>query len=451
MHRVSIRHALQKVVFLMAALSVVLPATPAGAERVIPDCLRFGQSITVEDLRPDLEKRVTLPETCLPRVDQEIAGIIDQMIEQAEPYLPEERWQFTLKSVLDAGSTITRVGDRYMSFVTVLRITEESNQIYADFQARTFNMETGEQIRLADIVDENAGGFEFLSLTAQIQLASFFPHLETDTDTLIALCSPEALHDTPFALSPGHLTLLWHTWDLYPDAPAGLMRIEIYYPDLKPYMTETALKETDCSGYQLLALTYDDGPVQSTSDHLMDQLRMHGAQATFFVIASYNQKWPLIVRREYDAGHSVQSHNWVHEYTGITVDNVSKWTTHTFSSFEEILGIRPVMMRAPGGSEAAFIKSGSPLPQIHWSFTTTDASRDEGERSSVRGMVMNVSHNTKDGDIVLMHDLYSSTVDAALRIIDALQARGYVFVTVSELAEAKGIDLAAGSVYTKLR
>ncbi|MBQ6175461.1 MAG: polysaccharide deacetylase family protein [Clostridia bacterium] len=427
---------------LLALLALCLPAF-AAAEREIPDCLRFRQKMTVTHLGNARDRYVVLPSTALPAVDAEIRAEVERLLAEAEPHLPRKGAANNLASRLDAGPYITRVGSRWMSFLVIGRVTHAHDQLFVDFSARVYNMETGERVLLGDILDEEKGGWDFLTEEAERQLAAHFPEIPTDGERLAALCERNALEERAFTLSPGHITLHFHAHELYPEAPEGLLRVEIYYPDLAPYMTETAIRETDCSGYRLAALTYDDGPSWGVSERVMNQLRLYGAQATFFTVGIKIGERPGVLHREYDSGYSVQSHNWVHRFDNITPENVADWIPRMDAAMSAIIGVGPVMMRAPGGYQTLFIRAGSTLPQIHWSLVSGDASNDP----NIYGNVDYITHhvgNARDGDIILCHDLNEKANAFAAGYLPRLEHRNFLLVTVQDLCVLRGVKLEAG-------
>jgi len=200
----------------------------------------------------------------------------------------------------------------------------------------------------------------------------------------------------------------------------------------------------------LIALTFDDGPTGKLTPRLLDGLKARGAHATFFLCDYRIRTFPDFMERYIGEGHELGNHSANHAtLTTSSAATLASELDGPNESIQRLAGVNPVLMRPPGGAynktvlDAAAARG---MSCIMWSLDTLD-----WQNRNADAIVKKVLNSVQDGDIVLMHDLYSSTVDAALRIIDALQARGYVFVTVSELAEAKGIDLAAGGVYTKLR
>ncbi len=426
---------------LLAILAAFL--STAGAEREFPDCLRFTQTLTVKQLGRDRNQYITLPSTALPKVDREIEAAVKRLEMQARPHLTNRGVSPGIADRLDVGPYITRVGDRWMSFLTIGRVTHGHEQLFVGFEARVYNMETGRRVRLKEIIDEEKGGWDFLPGEVRKQLSAFFPSLEPDPSTLEALCAPEALKKRGFTLSPGHISLIFHAQEVYPDAPVGLLHVDIYYPELKPYMTETALQETDCTGYALVALTYDDGPRQGVSERLINKLQCYGGQVTYFLIGARMLDRKSIVHCEYDAGYSVQSHNWVHKYDSFTENDVQEWTERMDAEMTAIIGTGPEMMRSPGGKDIRYIHLGSPLPQIHWSVVSGDSNEDT--MNNAESIVWHVAY-AKDGDIVLCHDLRENAAACAERYLPILEKRNIMLVTVKDLCILRGVELKTGAI-----
>lgn len=430
---------------VLAFTLAVLFLTPSAlAEKVFPDCLRFTQETETQKLENHRVVMRTYPATCRPEIDAEIADLVNALVEAGRPFLPA-KGNARFLSRLDSGASITRVGDRWMSFLVIGRVCHEGFQLWADFDTRVYNMETGEPVTLDMVIDAEKGGWEYLSACVREQLAAHFPDLEPDPARLDALCSREALARAHFTLSPGHLSLHYPAAALYPEHDPCLMRADIYYPELRPYMTDTAVRETDCSGYALVALTYDDGPAIGATDRALDQLRLYGAQATFFVVGSRIEKAPGIINREYDAGMSVQSHNWVHSYEGITADTVKRWTARMNETMGRVIGRPPVIMRAPGGNEWSFISAGCTLPLIHWSVISGDITGSD-DVLAIGGKVS----RAVDGDIVLMHDLDVNQGSFAAYYLPRLEARSVMTVTLQDLFALRGVTLAPRMVVTRV-
>ena len=111
-----------------------------------------------------------------------------------------------------------------------------------------------------------------------------------------------------------------------------------------------------------------------------------------------------------------------------------------------VTGEKPTLIRPPYGNYNSTVSSVADAPLIMWSVDTLD-----WKTKNIDSTVNAVLNNVKDGSIVLMHDLYSQSAEAAVRVIPELKARGYQLVTVSELAQAKGINLENGKAYSSIK
>ena len=115
------------------------------------------------------------------------------------------------------------------------------------------------------------------------------------------------------------------------------------------------------------------------------------------------------------------------------------------SDLKKVIGKKTIITRPPGGNHSAVIDKIINTPVIIWSLDTKDW------KNRNAAMVTDaVLKNIKDGDIVLMHDLYKSTADASKKIIPTLVKRGYQLVTVSELSDCRKA-MKKGSSYSAFR
>ena len=184
---------------------------------------------------------------------------------------------------------------------------------------------------------------------------------------------------------------------------------------------------------KMVALTYDDGPSVYTPT-ILKTLKKNDSVATFFVVGSRVSTYSKTVQKAYDNGCQIGNHTYDHKIlTRVGKKEVQKQVSKTNRAVKKVIGINPVVMRPPGGATSSNIKSWVGMPSIIWSIDTLDwKTRDS---ASTQKAVLN---HVKDGDIVLMHDLYKATATASQTIIPELTRRGYQLVTVSELAECRG-------------
>ncbi|MGL5439351.1 MAG: polysaccharide deacetylase family protein [Filifactoraceae bacterium] len=206
-------------------------------------------------------------------------------------------------------------------------------------------------------------------------------------------------------------------------------------------------EKTDLSGKKLVALTYDDGPNGKSTSIILDVLKENKVKATFFVLGTnvYNNKEQAI--RTVSEGHEVANHSYSHkDLTKLGVSGINKEIQETQKAIKDVTGVTPTLLRVPYGAFNQNVKSNAGLPIIQWNIDTLDWKTRSADKT-----VNSVLNNVKDGDIVLMHNIHMSTAEATKILVPELIKRGYTLVTVSELAEAKGVQLKNGTVYNSFK
>ena len=187
----------------------------------------------------------------------------------------------------------------------------------------------------------------------------------------------------------------------------------------------------------MLALTFDDGPGQYT-DELLDCLEENNAHATFFMLGQNVAQYPDAPKRMLELGCEIGSHSWDHtQLTTIDIDAVAKQFSDTDNALIQACGQAATVARAPYGDGNSDIYNTVNKPFFMWSLDTEDWKLMDADADY--NAVMN--GDLTDGTIILMHDIHEPSVQAALRLIPDLIAKGYKLVTVSEMAEAKNVTL----------
>ena len=193
-----------------------------------------------------------------------------------------------------------------------------------------------------------------------------------------------------------------------------------------------------------VALTFDDGPTGRYTAQLLDMLEEKGVRATFFVCGYRVAQYPALTAQIAEGGHEIGLHGFSHAYfsklSGKELDDELTRSCHLIA---EASGTAPTLVRPPGGLMPE--KDGGVFSEysvILWSVDPEDWATHSAERT-----VRRVLKCVQPGDIILLHDASESSVEAAGEIIDALQAQGYTFLTVSQLAAAYGTVPQAGCVY----
>ena len=402
--------------------------------------LRMTQKTGVEKLKKNIYLRITYPETANEAVNSEMRALIDEMTARNRDTLSLERTD--AMSALDVGAVVSRTGTSFMSFLTIAETSRDYMQHHVDFDARVYDIRTGERVQLTDVFPEGSEAFDILAGEVRAQLSAAFPAMEADSAALDALTGPEAIKSAAFTMGPVRLTLTYRADALYP-GKNSLLHVNIPYSELRRYMTPIAYAQTDNSRFRMVALTYDDGPVRDTTRKVMDELRSHGASATFFIVGRRMAGHRDFLARQQDANYSIQSHTYTHRYAGkINTEEAFAEKAQFAAELAEITGVAPVMMRAPGGMDEFYTGREIGYPVMHWSLAAGDSGN--GQTKSIVPRVLNqIDH----GDIVLMHDLNSECPRYTNKILTSLCEQGYLCVTVEELFIACGVPLEENRVY----
>src|SRR6184192_780760 len=182
-----------------------------------------------------------------------------------------------------------------------------------------------------------------------------------------------------------------------------------------------------------IALTFDDGPSAKLTPKLLDLLAAHHIKATFFVIGENVAEHPEIVAREMREGHEVANHSWSHPNFGkMSDEGIRSQLQQTDDVIKNATGKRPTLLRPPYGSitarEKRWIHDEFGYEIILWDVDPYDWKRPGP--AVVRARILK---ETRPGSIVLSHDIHPGTIEAMPSTFDELEAKGFKFVTVSEL------------------
>ncbi|MDD7718435.1 MAG: polysaccharide deacetylase family protein [Eubacteriaceae bacterium] len=204
------------------------------------------------------------------------------------------------------------------------------------------------------------------------------------------------------------------------------------------------IQRTIYGSKKAVALTYDDGPASGTKS-IVKVLKDNNSVATFFVVGNRADIYSDSIKAASNAGCQIGCHTYSHPWLStLSPSGISSQIKRGCSAVKRITGTSPTVCRTPGGETGSTIRNNVGMPIILWSVDTRDWATQDAD-STYSAVINHVS----DGDIVLMHDLHSSTATASKRIIPKLRKMGYQLVTVEELALLKGVNLKAGKVYYK--
>jgi peptidoglycan/xylan/chitin deacetylase (PgdA/CDA1 family) len=194
-----------------------------------------------------------------------------------------------------------------------------------------------------------------------------------------------------------------------------------------------------------VALTYDDGPNDPHTLHLLDMLAQHGAKATFFLIGKYVRSRPDIVRAIRDAGHVIGNHTYNHpNLIFVSAGRLRRELEDCRKALEDAIGAPAPLFRPPfGGRRPSVLRTARAmgLEPVMWSVTSYDWSAKSSE-AIVQNVVSQVdSRQRRQSEIVLLHDGghlsfgadRSHTVAATRVLLEKYSAQGKKFVSVEEM------------------
>lgn len=230
---------------------------------------------------------------------------------------------------------------------------------------------------------------------------------------LVVAISNRAVHQHAYAMQMQHT-------EHQKDAPT----------EEKPTQTPvpTPAPKPDCAVLICLALTFDDGP-STTTEPMLDILKVHDAKATFFLLGIQTERYPDTARRIQREGHTIGNHTYGHrDLMRISLEEARWEVTHTSNIIESVTGHRPTIARAPYGSMSDQRAEEVGLPFIKWTIDSKDWEiKDAGH--ICQGVLAAASRNA----IILSHDIYQPTLEGYACAIPELKKRGFSLVGVQDL------------------
>lgn len=178
-----------------------------------------------------------------------------------------------------------------------------------------------------------------------------------------------------------------------------------------------------------VALTFDDGPSKQYTPMLLDGLKERGIQVSFFLTGSNIEGNEELVKRIQEEGHLIGNHTYNHvQLNKLSAAKAKEEIEKTSNEIYEITGVYPLYLRPPFGSWRKNMELCVDMFPVFWTVDTLD-----WESKNVESILKIVDNQVEDGAIILMHDGYETSVEAAFKIIDQLSEEGYDFVTVDRM------------------
>ena len=242
---------------------------------------------------------------------------------------------------------------------------------------------------------------------------------------------------------------------------AGEIKIVIPYDELNGIIKNKYLKYSkknnikqdnnrnlkEFSNKKLIAFTFDDGPSYFGTNKLLANLDKYNARVTFFVLGSRVENYKDTLTKAYKMGNTIGNHTYSHSNL-LKLDNYSVMDEikKTNETIKNITGSEAIYLRPPYGNINSDIKNISNMYTILWDLDTEDWKNKDKDR-----IADYIVSNAHDGAIVLLHDLYETSVDGALLAMERLEKEGYAFVTIDEMIKIKDIQLDINKNYYQIK
>ena len=413
-----------------------------------PDSVQEGIGIAAVSEWDPAYISVYYPRTENEQVDRAVRAFVDEKIAQ---FRQGEQPDSKGSDELTVSLKVTRFDDDIVSFLfrSYTHYTGEAGG-RSDIDTMTFNLATGERYDLASLFRRQADDY----LQALSDLAfdglrdlAFYQASELERSILRRGTAAEAGNFTRFALDGDTLRLHFPPAQIGSGANAA-DRCEIPLGSLKHMLARRFLSPRrggiappepepdidELEGQKLIALTFDDGPHPELTPLLLDFLWEQEVHVTFFVLGCNVEDTPDTLRRAAAEGHQIGNHTYHHKnLTTLGPERRRAEINSGAALIESLTGQRPTAMRPPFGEYNKTVQAEADTPLIFWSIDPADWRTRDADKT-----YQHVMERVQDGDIILLHDWYPESVEAAKQLIPALKAQGFMFVTVDQLLAARG-------------
>lgn len=184
----------------------------------------------------------------------------------------------------------------------------------------------------------------------------------------------------------------------------------------------------DCAASKCIALTFDDGPDPVLTPQILDILKRHNVQATFFVMGRHVSGNEALLKRMHAEGHEIGNHSWNHPYfTRISLDQVREEVTSTQAAVAKAGVPAPQLFRPPYGDVNDAVLAQIPLTVVRWNIDPEDWHPKKRDN-----MLGHMAAFAKPGGVVVMHDTEATTAERLESLLLQLESQSFKVVTVSE-------------------
>ncbi|WP_228548254.1 polysaccharide deacetylase family protein [Sporosarcina obsidiansis] len=316
------------------------------------------------------------------------------------------------------------------SFVMFTTLSMSANDSQSEIRTFHIQPETGKGITMAELVGRDV---EKLKRTAKVVRDHIYQNPEFK-DILLAEnvwkpTEPLWRNYRNFALTDKSI-IFYYDAGVFTKKQAGPAVVEVPLEKLNPFLAkEFQVKVTQKPAGKKVALTFDDGPDPKSTVRILKTLKKYDAKATFFMLGSRVEYYPEIAQQVAEAGHELGNHSWNHpSLTKLPDKKLYDEVQGTTDIVKQVTGQPATVFRPPYGAVNDRVRAITNLPVVMWDVDTLDWKHHNPQK-----LLAKVKAHTRNGSIILMHDIHKSTADGLDAVLAYLQSQGYSFVTVSEL------------------
>ncbi len=230
--------------------------------------------------------------------------------------------------------------------------------------------------------------------------------------------------------------------------------LDVYYNEIKDYINydvDLILDYSNEDGNDFdpnkmsIAITFDDGPHPYQTPEIVRILDENKATGTFFMLGNRMDLHRDIVKLVYDHGNEIGLHGITHRsFRYMTDIEVQDELSISNNILFEVTNTRTNLVRPPYGALTVNNVTNLPYSYILWSKDSTD-----WKNKDTNYLVNHILNNVENGDIILFHDLYPTSVEALNILLPELYNRGFQVVSVSKLAEINNQNIELNQIYYK--
>ncbi len=328
------------------------------------------------------------------------------------------------------------------------KIDNITNLVYKDnniYKSIIIDIKTGEEIDFNDLIKDDKRD-EFLLKEEEL--------LNLKYPLFISKSIKENKNNKGYKVyyMKDNLVTVYYYNYIFPNNYKNNISLIINYNEIKDMLEFKPKLDKDYqneSGYnwdknkKSIAITFDDGPSSKYNSLILKSLDENKAHATFFMVGYMMDNCQVCVKDTYLSGNEIGSHTYNHiNISNNSKDNVNNDINKINDLYYSITNDYIKIIRPPYGSYNQNNLDNINMPFILWDLDTEDWRYRNKEH-----IVNYIKENIKDGSIILMHELYDASYQALEEILPWLYQNDYQVMSVSELANIKGISLSKGKAY----